>query len=397
MTNAVATVFEGLRARDRRRFHRMYGRFFLLATLFVSIVPGLAPIKLLAISALWFLLVFGGDFTISAALWFTSITMNLLVGMEVGVVRGVPLGLILDHGVRLFTFFVSLGIGCYTAANVRFTRDRLDHLLFLLTVGLMLFKLGIVVAVLTGSSLDRIQELFGFDTVTSDIGFGLQRLQFPSDILVPMLVACYQGGKTKVKDGFLLLSAICVILLSFSRFLFGFYLLCTFVRAIWIRKADFITMLNVAITVICAAVFFNSLLLRFAGASTDASDQVRVDQIHYLKIGIQHFPLLGTGIGSEAHDYLRSEKTPYFYEAQWYATTMQLGFIGVFWYAANLLLAVYIPLRANIVPFSLIFAAWVASGFTNPFLTALGSAFGLSLLLIRCNIAEQQPIEAAIA
>jgi hypothetical protein len=132
-------------------------------------------------------------------------------------------------------------------------------------------------------------------------------------------------------------------------------------------------------------VFFESILSRFASVDTEISDRTRVDQIHYLKIGIKTFPLLGTGIGSEAHDYLRNDKTPYLYEAQWYATTMQMGFIGVFWYVLNLLLALYVPLRKNYIAFTVVFLVWVFSGFTNPYLTGLGSAFGLTILLLRCN------------
>jgi hypothetical protein len=142
-------------------------------------------------------------------------------------------------------------------------------------------------------------------------------------------------------------------------------------------------------------VFFESILSRFASVDTAASDQVRVDQIHYLKIVIKNFPLLGTGIGSEAHDFLRNDKTPYLYEAQWYATTMQMGFIGVFWYVLNLLLAVYLPLRKNHIAFTAVFLVWVFSGFTNPYLTGLGSAFGLTILLLRCNGIRPQPKPAA--
>jgi hypothetical protein len=395
----IRTVAGTLSNPNRNSFLRHYEKFFFLTAVFACAIPGFAPLKLVAIVALWCYLMLGDSFTIAAALWFLSVSLNLLLGAQVGAIfRGVPLKDVFDHFVRLILFFIVLGIGCYTANRCSISQKRLDRLIFVIAVGMMFFKLIIVVAILAGASLDRMQALFGFDTVTSGIGFGLQRLQFPSDIIAPFLIVCYVGGEKKLRDGILLLCIAGVILLSFSRYLFAFYLLCTFLRAFWIRKADFITVLNLIVSVACVIVFFETFLARFTSADTVVSDQIRLDQIHYLKLGIRNFPLLGTGLGSEAHDYLRSEDTPYFYEAQWYATTMQMGFIGVSWYVLNLLLAFYVPLRRNYIAFTIVCLVWVFAGFTNPVLAALGSAFGLTLLLLRCNgVQAQQPPSATIA
>jgi hypothetical protein len=392
MTNDRITIAGTLSQPNRNDFLRRYEKFFFLTTVLVAALPGFAPLRLVAIMALWGYLIVGDSFTIAASLWFVSVLLNLLLGAEVGAVfHDVPQKDVFDHFLRLITFFITLGIGSYTANRCSISPKRLDQLIFVIAVGLMIFKLIIVVALLAGIPLERIQDLFGFDTPTLGIGFGLQRLQFPSDIIAPFLIACYVGGKKKMKDGILLFSVAVVVMLSFSRYLFAFYFLCIFLRALWIKKADFISVLNVIFSLACVIVFFDSILSRFVSAGTVVSDQIRVDQIHYLKIAIKNFPLFGTGIGSEAHDYLRNQKTPYFYEAQWYATTMQLGFIGVFWYVLNLLLALYVPLRKNYIAFSVVFLVWVFSGFTNPFLTALGSACGLTILLLRCNLAQAEP------
>jgi hypothetical protein len=389
MTTDMNMTAGTLNQPNRNDFLRRYEKLFFLTTVLVSALPGFAPVKLVAIVSLWCYLMVGDSFTIAAALWFVSVLLNLLLGAQVGAVfQGVPLNDVFNHSLRLILFFISLGVGSFTASRCSISQKRLDQLIFTVALGLMFFKLIIVVAVFAGISLDRIQVIFGFDTVTSGIGLGLQRLQFPSDIIVPFLVACYVGGEKKVKDGIFLFCVAGVILLSFSRYLFAFYLVCIFLRAFWIKKVDFITVLNSIVTVACVVILFESVLARFASADTTASDQVRVDQIHYLSVGIKSFPLLGTGIGSKAHDYLRSESTPYFYEAQWYATTMQMGFVGVSWYVLNILLALYVPLRRNYLVFTIVFLMWVFSGFTNPFLTALGSAFGLTILLLRCNGAQ---------
>ncbi len=396
MTNDRATIAGTHSQPERNDFLRRYEKFFFLTTVLASALPGFAPLKLLIIVALWCYLMVGDSFTIAAALWFVSVLLNLLLGAQVGAVfKDVPLKYVFDHFLRLIVFFIALGIGSYTSNRCSISQKRLDQLIFVIAVGLMLFKLLIAGAALAGVPQSRVQDIFGFDTPTESIGFGLQRLQFPSDIIAPFLIVCYVGGKKKIKDGILIFCIAIVVFLSFSRFLFAFYLLCTFLRAIWIKKADFITVLNIFVTVACVIVFFESILSRFASVDTEISDQTHVDQIHYLKIGIQSFPLLGTGIGSETHDYLRNAKTPYLYEAQWYATTMQMGFIGVFWYVLNLLLAVYVPLRKNYIAFTIVFLVWVFSGFTNPYLTGLGSAFGLTILLLRCNGERPQPMPAA--
>jgi hypothetical protein len=374
---------------DRYDFLRRYERHFFIITILVSALPGFAPLKLVAIVGLWLSFIVSDSFTIPSALWFISVLLNLLLGAQVGAVfQNVPINDVSSHFLRLLIFFIALGVGVYTANRCSISQKRLDQLIFAIAVGLMFFKVIIVGALLAGVSMDRVQAIFGFDTPTEGIGFGLERLQFPSDIIAPFLIACYVGGKSRIKDGILLFCVVGVTLLSFSRYLFAFYLMSTFLRAFWIKKADFITVLNVVISIACVAIFFETILARFVSADTAASDQTRVDQIHYLKIGIKNFPFLGTGIGSEAHDYLRNEKTPYFYEAQWYATTMQMGFIGAFWYLLNIVVAVYAPLCKNYIAFTVVFLAWVFSGFTNPFLTAVGSAFGITILLLRCNLAQ---------
>jgi hypothetical protein len=395
MTNDRTTIAATSSRPEPSDFLRRYEKFFFLTTVLSSALPGFAPLKLVVIVALWCYLMVGDSFTIAAALWFISVSLNLLLGAQVGAIfQGVPLKFVFDHFLRLIVFFIALGIGSYTASRCSISQKRLDQLIFVIAIGLMLFKLLIAGAVLAGIPQSRVQAIFGFDTPTEGIGFGLQRLQFPSDIIAPFLIACYVGGKEKIKDGILLFCIATVVFLSFSRFLIAFYLLCTLLRALWIKKADFITVLNVVVSAAFVIVFFESILSRFASVDTEISDRTRVDQIHYLKIGIKSFPLLGTGIGSEAHDYLRNDKTPYLYEAQWYATTMQMGFIGVFWYVLNLLLAVYVPLRKNYVAFTVIFLVWVFSGFTNPYLTGLGSAFGLTILLLRCNETRPQLVSA---
>jgi len=76
---------------------------------------------------------------------------------------------------------------------------------------------------------------------------------------------------------------------------------------------------------------------------------------------------------------------PFSYEVEWYALTMQFGFLGIAWFCINLIAVLFVSLKAGkqVLPFAIVFVVWIASGFTNPYVTSLGSAFGFSILMLR--------------
>jgi hypothetical protein len=376
------------------KFQNSFRTVFFALTLLCVAPPGFASVKALAILLVWTYWVINDDFNLTSVIWFFSVLLNLVVGAAIGAMfHAIVRADVANHFFRLLIFFIVLSIGGYVSQRCRLSGTYLDGLIFSVAVLMMLFKVFIIVCGLTGwISVDTIESAIGLESVTSDIGFGLQRLQFPSDIIAPFLIATYTGGKSKTKDCILLISASIVILLSFSRYLFAFYLLCIFIRAIWVKKIDFISILSIGVVAVSSIFLFNSLIGRFASDETQTSDDVRVEQVQYLKRAIADYPIMGTGIGSSISTFKRSESTPYFYEAQWYAMTMQFGYFGIIWFVGNLLgmLAACLK-RGNRLFFIILFVAWFASGLTNPYVTALGSAFGLCILLFRSNrIADVQ-------
>jgi len=376
------------------RFRNWFGTVFFALALLCVAPPGFASVKALAILLAWIYWVINDDFNLTSVIWFLSVLLNLVVGAAIGAMfHAVVRADVMNHFFRLLIFFVVLSVGGYVSQRCRLSETHLDNLIFFIAVLMMLFKVFIVVCGLTGwISVDTIESTIGLESVTSDIGFGLSRLQFPSDIIIPFLIATYRGGRSKIKDSILLLSASIVILLSFSRYLFAFYLLCIFIRAIWVKKIDLISILSIGIVVVAGIFLFNSLIGRFASSETQTSDDVRIEQVQYLKRAIADYPIMGTGIGSSVSTFKRSESTPYFYEAQWYAMTMQFGYFGIIWFVGNLMAILYACLkRGERLFFTMVFIAWFTSGFTNPMVTALGSAFGLCILLFRCNrVADAQ-------
>lgn len=374
-------------------FYQRYCSFFFALAILCVAIPGIASIKALAIVLAWCYWLAKDNFKIWSAIWFLSVLLNLQIWACVSsIFHAVVITDVMNHFLRLLLFFLVLCVGGAIARKGSFGRERLDTLIFIIALLMMIFKVAMLVVALSGwRSMDEIQEALGFDSITENIGMGLQRLQFPSDIVTPFMMASYVGGKSKIKDVALLLSATIVIWISFSRYLFAFYLLSIFIRTAWIRKRDIILIFSIAIIFLSGIVVSDTIIDRFSGEATRISDEERTDQIRHIKDVISDYPLFGTGIGSSVSTFKRSEKTPYFYEVQWYAMTMQLGYIGIIWFIANLLVMLFASAgRKNILLFMAIFAGWMASGLTNPYLTGTGSSFGLCILLFRSKNEDDQ-------
>lgn len=358
--------------------------FFLTALVCVA-APGFAAIKAVGIIGLWIYIASTSPLTMGSILWLASIVMNLAVWSEVALFYHVPTADIANQLSRILVLYLVLGLSVFMARAGLFNLLTADRLILSITVAAAVFKIAILTAVLSGwLSLDTVQAGLGFETVTDDIGFGLQRLQFPSDISLIFLVVSYSGGKRKTIDFLFLICATIDIFLSFSRFLFAAYLVCLILRYVRMRKLDQVSITALSVVLVVMAVFSVSLVTRFHSGGTESSDDTRVEQISKLSGVIVQHPLLGTGLGSSVNNYKRSSAIAFSYEVQWYAMAMQLGFLGLTWFFLNLLApfsrCLRAPVRFGI--FLSVFALWFAAGFTNPVITSLGGAFGLGLLML---------------
>jgi len=361
-------------------------RTFFALVLFCVALPGFATIKAAAIIGYWTYCLIKAGFKTSSTLWFISVIANLLSWCIIASVHAVDRADIINQCSRILIFFLVLGIGVYAVRTLKLEEGKLDSLIFSIAFLAMMLKIIILALVLSGLvSLEAVEKFVGFESVTDLIGLGLQRLQFPSDIVILFLLPCYVGGKSKTKDAVFLLSISVVVLLSFSRFLFGGYLVCLVVRYLWIRRVDLISWFSVIVILLLSVIFFATLSERFTGEGKDDSDNARGEQIRYLDDVISSYPILGTGIGSSIIGYKRSETIPFSYEVQWYAMTMQFGFLGITWFGANLMVVLFIGAgsRGQALSLAVILFIWIAAGFTNPYVTSLGSAFGFTILMLR--------------
>ena len=364
-------------------------------------MPGFASIKAVLIIALWMFLLFRQPFQLRSVLWFLSVLLNLVGWIEIAIYKTVVLSDMTNHLSRLLVFFLVLAIGAFSCRSGKTAVASLDRLIVWmagLSAGLKVVVLTLMVSGV--ASLEHIQKAIGFETVTDEIGFGIQRLQFPSDVILIFLVACYVGGRRKSTDLFLLICVTVSVFLSFSRYLFAAYVICMILRAVKLKRVDIVSKSGLIAGVVLLAFFSVSLVRRFVSAGTNASDSVRTDQIHELRGVIARNQALGTGVGSSVPGYKRSEAMPFSYEVEWYALLMQFGAFGLVWFVVNLLSPLVVSLRAgaNKLFFLLILLIWAGAGFTNPLVTSLGSAFGLCILMLRLaqDVEPEIEVEAAV-
>ena len=363
-----------------------------LFTLALIAVPGVAVLKFLAIVAT---LIFGTlrkDFATRGVVIGYLALISLMLGYLIATGRHVSPVDRDGHLIRIFSFYAVFA--CLTYARHGFsTQWALDKVCVSATTIMAALKVGILCTVVVfGYSLDDAMNVFGFESVTAGIGESLFRLQFPSDFVVLFLLAIYVGGRSRATDLLFIASLGVVVFLSFSRFIFLCFFVGIAIRYIWMRRADLITLISAALVLGALVAFSGVLIDRFVGEGSEDSDSVRIEQIEKLVDEIELHPLFGAGLGASVPGFLRSETIPYSYEVQWHATVMQLGLVGTGLLLLNVLLAVFwgIRMSRSRLCLAILVAMWVAAGFTNPFITSLGSAVGLSLARRRARLVEPQ-------
>jgi hypothetical protein len=367
---------------------------FLLAAFLSVAVPGFTAIKSLLILMLTISVLVRFQLRKGLILCGLSIVLNLIYCCEVSFFRGTDFADLANQFFRTLTFFLILICGAELSRTSLFSQASLDRLSFVIACTSALLKSAILFIVLTGRmSLDAVQAAFGFETVTDQIGLGLQRLQFPADTALIFLAAIYVGGRSRIVDILFLLATSVSLFLSFSRYLLAAYLFCLFLRYLRLRKVDVISGGAVMVVGITIAVFSVSLAARFASNATEASDAARTEQLKYLNSSIAIHPLLGSGMGAHVNGFMRSPTLRFSYEMEWYAMAMQFGVLGLAWFLANLAALLWSPARRSAHPaiFALIVLIWIASGFTNPMIVSVGSAFGVTMLALSFS-AERRPV-----
>lgn len=237
-------------------------------------------------------------------------------------------------------------------------------------------------------------KLFGYIPVMQIITGSFVRVQYITDILVIPVMYCYLNNKilklhnttNRLLIGIILF---CGLIFTFSRYLFLAVFIIIFLYLLFkIKKIKYHHVLVFSIILFCFVfsfyeVIFDFINTRFFSEANNLSDNIRNTQITKIINEIILYPLTGHGIGYYINDYIRSSSTPYSYEAQWLALTMQLGLIGSiylgFYFLALSFDFSFKKSHKKINVLCILILVLFAS-FTNPLLFSLGSVGSLLIL-----------------
>ncbi|MEX1012504.1 MAG: O-antigen ligase family protein [Waddliaceae bacterium] len=231
---------------------------------------------------------------------------------------------------------------------------------------------------------------------------GVARIQFSTDIATPYLILFVlfseklgQKISGKFKILYLILSLISN-LISYSRFLIAVYFISLFLYILSVplkekmRGALIACSLLISLVFICGPEnFYNGFVDRYTGKSTQISDSIRIEQSRSLLKEYQATPYFGKGLGGYAKDSIRSTTgnfNMHSYEVQWLAFLMQFGIVGILLILSPICLIAFrliYPQPSLIsISFLILFALWIGSGFTNPYLISMQSGAIYTLFAI---------------
>lgn len=241
----------------------------------------------------------------------------------------------------------------------------------------------------------------GFRFMSMDITGKIPRFQTSMDIATPFLLFFFLKGPRAgihwsrgFRICYLFFSA-CAILLSFSRLLAFVGILSVFLHGFSTRNSMAVLVRSIALLVMSVSIgvawigideSYAIVEKRLYSRANYISDLVRQRQIEALLEEHEQVPLLGKGLGSYAPNVIRDSQLKYSYEVQWVAFLMQFGVVGLLCILgavgliANKILSY--PLTREKVCLFVLFLAWLAAGFTNPFLISLSSGILYSLFLL---------------
>lgn len=244
-----------------------------------------------------------------------------------------------------------------------------------------------------------LMEQTGLRFMTMEMAGSMHRLQTSVDILTPYLLyfalqsSAFGVSLSKKGRAFYLLLAGFGLLMSFSRFLWMVAIVSIGLHFFSLSLFKKTKMVFLALFLGAAALFwigeesFLSLLeIRLQSEANRDSDSVRSEQAEALQEEFLAYPMIGKGLGSYAPSCLREEEEALFhsYEVQWMAFLLQWGCMGVLIllaFLASIAFPLFLgPPTWQKISCLLLFALWILSGCTNPYLISLPSGIFYGLI-----------------
>jgi hypothetical protein len=244
-------------------------------------------------------------------------------------------------------------------------------------------------------ALVAIAFVFGVGFIRLDTGT-LIRVNFPADLVLPIallyVIARWGQGHgadsmtrwRRLAGGVIILGAIVV---AYSRYLWFATALLVFYWYVVTAARPRIWHLGWLSALTAVTPFlWGPLVRRFTGEAAATSDLARKEMFGVITDRINEYPLVGSGLGFYLETLVRIPTSPWYYEFQWLALWMQLGFIGLI---VVLLLCVPVlngmRLTATGVGIALGYLVWLASGLVNGFLltSSAGVVFFIYWVMVR--------------
>ena len=233
--------------------------------------------------------------------------------------------------------------------------------------------------------VEGVSHVFGVTLMTMDLGALFGRIQFVSDVLIPICIFLTLRHRDRLGFGtfratFTVLVLAGSVVLGFSRFFWGFSVFAFVVGLLLGRRDRFQMVLFSTLilgTLLSLPVLFTLYQLRFSEAVAGSSDRDRVEQQQALRNFFLDAPIFGHGLGSFSHAVIReneNEAGRYGYEMQLLALSGQLGILGivlmsgfVIWCYRRLFWKRVMPIR-NRIGLGGMLLFWLAAGLYNPML-----------------------------
>lgn len=263
-------------------------------------------------------------------------------------------------------------------------------------IGKIAINIFIVLQLLREEELRSIiRNSLGASFISTNLFFGLIRINFPPDFGIPIVLFCLitsnklgisVSGKAKTLYIFVLLMA---ILIAYSRYLWGVAFCAILFGTLVMGKKHLI----VFIVLLAGASTFAltneevraAIENRFSSYAVEASDDLRDAQMTALLDSINAQPFFGKGLATYVPYLIRSKNSPYSYELQILATMMQFGIVGIIPIFIFLAAFVSVIKTRNFFVYSMIgimYLFWILAGFTNPSL--IGRAAAIVFVMFIC-------------
>lgn len=328
-----------------------------------------------------------------------------LVGIDQNPV--LPSGQFDQFKVFLTTLFVPLA-GLYLIEEKLLTPQKILSTLIYASGLYALLKMSLILLHLLGViNLWDLLELTGVRFMRMSIVGSLDRLQTSVDIATPFFVYFVLQSEAlslhlspSYKKGYLVITALSTFF-SFSRLLIFAYLLSVFLYLLSLSLFRQIKGWSMLLVVVIAGIIAvgparveQAVEKRLFSHATFHSDVAREVQMDALMNSCDQRPLLGKGLGGYTEDCIRDPSLPHAYEVQWLAFLMQFGALGMIFLLVPVAYIGFVllswPLSMIKMGFFLLFALWLVSGFTNPFLISLTSGIIYLAFLIAPSALEKE-------